>query len=153
MNRSDFYNDKRKERKINFLSDYRVVSRYLCKKHNIARAEFEMLLKMHSMGTFLRADFDSAQGVFPWSGKRWFTMQPKWVKVHRERKPSIGRNYKTYTITTKAKDMVEDCYRILCGEMSIPEEKRYNPIMKEETYSDKKYAEAIRAFNLARENL
>lgn len=46
--------------------------------------------------------------------------------------------------------MIEDCYRILCGEKDIPETSQHNPIMKEESYNDKRYAAAIRAFNSAR---
>ena len=153
MKRSDFYNDRRKERKINFLADYRIVRQYLQKKHGIAQAEFEMLCKMHSMGTFLKADFESTESVYPWSGHRWTEMLKAGLIVkYRDRKPSMGRNYNIYSIGKDAKNMVDECYKILCGEKAIPESKTFNPIMKEESYSDKKYAEAIRAFNRARNN-
>lgn len=153
MNKGDFYNDKRKERKINFFADIRVITRYLCTKHDIKRAEFEMLLKMHSMGTFLKADFDSAEGVFPWMKDRWFHMQKAgWIFRYRNRKPSEGRNYAIYSISEKAKKMIDTAYKIACGEEGIPESPQFNPIMKEERYSDKKYAEAIRAFNKTRQN-
>lgn len=152
MNRSDFYNDKRKERKVNFLADYRVVRKYLCRKYGLKQAQFEFLCKLHSLGTFLKADFEGAEGIIPWQCDRWAVMLGDTIVVHRERKPSEGRNYKIYTISDDAKYIIEECYRILCGEKSIPETARYNPIMREDSYSDKKYAEAIRMFNRARQN-
>lgn len=154
MNRGDFYNDKRKERRINFLEDYRVVSKYICRKHDMSRGDLEFLFKLHGMGTFIKKDFENSKGIISWDAERWFNMLTDGtIVVYRERKPSLGRNYKIYTISRKAKTIVEDCYKILCGELDIPEAPRYNPIMKEETYSDKKYAEAIRMFNKARKNL
>lgn len=150
MNREDFYSDRRKERKINFLGDYWVVNKYIITKYGVSRAEFAMVCKMHAMGTFLKADFDSIQGVFPWDHRRWKKMYGPWVERYRTRKPSAGRMYNIYTITHEAKRMVEECYQILCGEKNIPEENRFNKIMKEEVYSHKKYAEAIRSFNKER---
>lgn len=150
MNRSSFYQDKRKERTINFLADYPIVKKYFCRKHDISSSEFQFLCKLHALGTFLRQDFEQGESIFSWDNKRWTRMYGPWIRTYRERKPSEGRNYKIYTITDKGKKMVEDCYRMLCGEIPIPETKRHNPIMREETYSDKKYAAAIRAFNAAR---
>lgn len=153
MNRNSFYSDRRKERRVDFLADLRVVSRYICKKHEVQRSEFEMLLKMHAMGTFLKADFDCAEAIFPWTKDRWGKMlKAGWLVRYRHRKPSQGRNYNIYTITEKSKVMVEECYSILCGEKAIPEAPRFNPIMKESTYTDIRYAEAIRLFNKARQN-
>lgn len=150
MERSDFYCDKRKERKINFLEDYPVVRKYFCRKHDLSSQDFQFICKMHALGTFTRQGFEVNTYIFSWDNKRWNRMLGDWIKVYRERKPSAGRNYKIYTITPKAKKMVEDCYRMLCKEMPIPEDPRFNPIMKEETYTDKNYAAAIRAFNAAR---
>ena len=153
MQRNDFYQDKRKERTIDFLADYPVVRKYFCRKHDLSSQDFQFLCKLHSLGTFLRGDFEQGKLIFSWDVKRWERfLQEDFIKVYRERKPSEGRNYKIYTITYKSKKMVEDCYRMLCGEIPIPETPRFNPIMKEESYSDKNYAAAIRAFNAARNN-
>ena len=151
MERKTFYNDRRKERAIDFLADYRVVRRYFCRKHDLNQGDFEFLVKLHSLGTFLRQDFKNNVHTLAWDHKRWDRMYGEWVVVYRERKPSEGRKYRIYTISNKAKTMVEDCYRILCGEKAIPEVKQFNPIMAEESYEDKRYAKAIKAFNAARQ--
>ena len=150
MNRSDFYNDRRKERKIDFLADYPVVRRYFCRKFDLSNQDFQFLCKLHSLGTFIRGDFEENKTMFAWDPQRWNRMLGDWIEVYRERAPKQGRNYKIYTISLKAKRMIEDCYRMLCGEMDIPETPRYNPVMYEESYQDKRHAEAIRAFNAAR---
>ena len=153
MQRNDFYSDRRKERYIDFLADYPVVRKYFCRKFELSSQDFQFLCKLHSLGTFLRGDFEERRLIYSWDQKRWMRfLQDGWIIVYRERKPSAGRNYKIYTISHKAKNMVEDCYKMLCGEMPIPETPRFNPIMKEESYSDKHYADAIRAFNAARNN-
>lgn len=147
MNRSDFYNDRRKERKIDFLADFRLVRQYYCRRHGLTNGEFEFLCKLHSLGTFLRGDFDQCKNTLSWNKKRWNDMLGDWIVVYRKREPSKGKNYKIYTISPKAKNMIEDCYSILCGEKGIPETPQHNPIMKEKSYNDKRYAAAIRAFN------
>ena len=151
MERKDFYNDRRKERRIDFLADYRVVRKYFCKKYELGQAEFEFLLKLHSLGTFLRQDFEENRHTMAWQRELWDLLLHKHIIVYRERKPSEGRNYKIYTISKPTKYMIEDMYKILCGEKPIPETPRHNPIMYERSYNDKRYAKAIRAFNAARQ--
>lgn len=150
MKRSDFYVDKRKERTIDFLADYRVVRRYFCRKHNLVDADWEFLCKLHSLGTFIKADFENNKHTCNWNKNRWQNMLHEWIEVWRTRRPTKGQNYAIYTLTQKGKDAVESCYKILCGEKGIPETKQHNPIMKEETYTDKRYARAIREFNAER---
>lgn len=151
MNRSDFYNDRRKERKIDFLGDYRVVRRYFCRKHDLSAGEFEFICKLHALGTFIKQDFEQGRHVISWDPNTWFKLQKDWIKVYRERQPSRDRNYRIYSLNYKGKKMIEDCYKILCGEIPIPEDVKKNPIMKEETYNDKRFAKAIKAFNAARQ--
>lgn len=150
MNRKDFYNDNRKERRIDFLGDYRVVRKYLCRKHDLEAGEFEFLCKLHALDKFIKQDFLEHKHTISWNQRLWDDMFGTWIKVWRERKPSEGQNYKIYTITRKCKNMIEECYKILCGEIPIPEDIRKNPIMKKSTYQDKRYAKAIQLFNATR---
>lgn len=152
MERGSFYDGRRKERKIDFLADYRVVKRYFCRANDLRAGDFDLLLKLHSIGDFLRADFYENKGHLAWCRERWDRLHGKWIVTYRERRPSKGQNYKIYRISRSAHTMIERCYKTICGEIAIPETKRYNPIMKEKTYIDTKYAAAIRAFNLARNN-
>lgn len=150
--RGDFYDDKRKERKVNFLEDVRVIRRYFCRKHDLTPEHFEFLCKLHGLGTFIMADFHEHRQLMKWNKSRWNILYGTWIITHRERKPSAGRNYKIYKISPKAKRMIEECYDILCGKKGIPEELHRNPMMREDTYNDKRYAKAVRQFNEARNN-
>lgn len=154
MTREDFYDWRREERKIDFLADYRVVRKYFCARHDLSASEIEMLWKLHSLGKFIKNDYEITRGIHPWDPKRFqFYMDNGWIKVWRQRKPSIGQNYKIYEVTRKCKMMVEEFYKIMCKEIPIPTDLKKNPIMKRETYTDKVYAHAILNFNKAMENL
>ena len=158
MKRSDFYDDRRKVRKINFLADYRTVRKYFLRRYDIKQAEFELILKLHDVefiagrpGTFVKEDFISGEVTANWNEDRWLELRKndEWIRVVRERKPSQNRNFAIFGLSDKAKSMVNYTYEILCGEKPIPETKQHNPIMKRETYSDKTYATAIIEFNKA----
>ena len=80
-------------------------------------------------------------------------LKDEWIYVYRERNPKLQQNYKIYRLTRKGRVMIEYFYDILCGVKPIPESKQHNPIMKEESYNDKRYAAAIKAFNAARSKI
>lgn len=150
MNRSDFYNDRNKERKINFLSGIRLVRRYFCRKYDISQTDMELLWRLHDLEKFIREDFLHAAGLASWDAGRFKKLlENDWIKVWRKRAPSKGQRYNIYCLTYKAKSIINDTYKILCGEMEIPTSKRANPIMKRETYNDKVYANEIDRFNEA----
>lgn len=150
--RGDFYDDNRKERKVDFLANVRVIRKYFCRKNGLEAGEFEFICKLHSFKHFRMDDFNDNKHLMSWDTRKWRKMYGVWIIVHRHRKPSEGRNYKLYKLSPKGHRMIEDCYDILCGAKPIPEDVRKNPIMKEDTYNDKRYAAAIRKFNEARNN-
>ena len=146
--RKDFYDDRRKELSLNFLADYRVVRQYFCKKYGYSQGEIETIWKLHELGKFINGDIEMIKGVFGWNFDEIMTKLKHKGAVETWREKSPGRNYKIYTLSRNCKGMVKDFYKILCGEIPIPESLKANPIMREERYSDKKYASAIRDFNV-----
>ena len=151
MTRKQVYNPRRNERKVDFLYGIRVIRKYLCNKYNLQQGDFELLCDLHALRKFRRQDFENGTVTLTWDKQRWKRLlDDEWIKVYRERNAKKGRNYKIYCLTYKGKTTIEYFYQILCGEKPIPETPQHNPIMKEETYNDKRYASAIRAFNAAR---
>ena len=115
------------------------------------QGDFELLCDLHALRRFRRQDFENGTITLRWDQDRWERLvEADWIKVYRERRPKKGQNYKIYSLTYKGKSTIEYFYKILCGEKPIPETPQHNPIMKEETYQDKRYAIAIKAFNAAR---
>ena len=154
MSRDEIYDFRRNERKLNFLYGIRTVRYYFLRKYGLEQGDFELICDLHAIKTFRREDFENGIITLTWDRKRWQRMlQDEWIYVYRERKPSEGRNYKIFKITKKAHNMIERFYRILCGEEPIPENTIVNPVMKKESYQDKRYAAAIQAFNAARQKL
>lgn len=149
MDKNSFYDSRRKEREFDFLADYRIVRQYFCRKYDLTQAEIELIWKLHSLGKFIKNDIEATKYVFDWNfHKMVYQLQTKGhITVWRERKPSEGQNYKIYQLSRRTKTMVEDFYKILCGEEPIPEDEKKNPIMKREGYSDKVYSVAIQDFN------
>ena len=151
MTRQQVYNPRRNERRVDFLYGIRVVRRYFCRKYDLFQGDFELLCDLHALRRFRRQDFENGTITLRWDQDRWERLvEADWIKVYRERRPKKGQNYKIYSLTYKGKSTIEYFYKILCGEKPIPETPQHNPIMKEETYQDKRYAIAIKAFNAAR---
>lgn len=154
MNREEVYNPRRRERKMDFLYGIRVVRKYFCSKNDLRQGDFELICDLHALNTFRRDDFDNGTITLSWNQDRWKMMlDNEWIKVYREREPTKGRNYKIYKITRKASEMIEQFYQTLCGERPIPTTKQHNPVMKEKSYNDKRFAKAMRAFNEARSKI
>ena len=147
--RADFYNDRKKELSLNFLANYRTVRQYFCKKYGFSQSEIETIWKLHELGHFLNGDIDMVKGTHGWNFRELMGRLMKKGAVETWREKAPGRNYKIYCLSRNCKGMVKDFYKILCGEIPIPESTKANSIMKEDKYSDKKYATAIREFNLS----
>lgn len=150
MTRKDFYDSVRKERRIDFCADLRVVRQFFLRKYGITQADFEFLLKLDSLDKFIKQDFEEGEIVCHWDKHRWKRLRKndEWIVVWRRRDGS-AKNYNIYKTSKKCSEMVTRFYKMLCGEEFIPEDPRSNPIMKKETYSDKTYSTAMINFNKA----
>ena len=146
MNRKSFYNDARRERKIDFLANWRTVRWYFCRKYNLPKDDLEYLLKLDSMDIFDRRDADNEGKILAWSKARWDRLRRDgWVDVFAER--DKNNKYKKFRTSRKCREVVTLIYRTLCGEVPIPESGRSNPIAKREAFTEKVYMSAIEEFN------
>jgi len=151
------YNKKAKKitrtvrvREANYLKYWRVVSYWAKKKYDITGPELDMLLYLFDMPYFRREDFNYYGKTMSWDKQRFIKMKRKNL-VRLWRTGGDGKNKANlYELTTLGKTICITVYKKLSGEEGISEQKRSNPIMKNETFSDKMYSDIIKKMNANR---
>ena len=123
----------------------------MARKYGLKMADFELLMELYSLEKFTRQDFliGAITGGFDnhkW--KRLYRPDGSGMIVMWRSKASKCLNgtqarYNIYELSQKAKRMVNDTYKICCGEKEIPLTERSNEIMKGKTLSDRAKREAI----------
>ena len=145
MDRSDFI--ERGELKVDFLKNYRLVSRWACVNNNLGVADLELLFYLDPIVYFTIQDFKDGTLYYSWDKTRFYRLQKeKWIEKVHMGKGRIGDHNK-YKISYKGKHLITRIYKILIGEESLPESTKRNKIMKRERYIDKVYSQAIKKFN------
>ncbi len=145
MERSDFI--ERGEIKVDFLKNYRLVSRWATKNNNLNVADLELLFYLDPIQYFTIDDFKTGTLFYSWDKERFYRLQQDgWIdKTHFGR----GRrgDHNKYKISQKGKLLINKIYRILVGQEDLPSSAKRNSIMKRKTYIDKVYSQAIKKFN------
>ena len=145
MERSDFI--ERGEVKVDFLKNYRLVSRWATKYNNLNVADLELLFYLDPIQYFTIDDFKTGTLFYSWDKERFYRLQKDgWIdKTHFGR----GRrgDHNKYKVSQKGKLLINRIYRILIGEEDLPSSAKRNSIMKRKTYIDKVYSQAIKEFN------
>ena len=145
MERSDFI--ERGEIKVDFLKNYRLVSRWATKNNNLNVADLELLFYLDPIQYFTIDDFKTGTLFYSWDKERFNRLQQDgWIdKTHFGR----GRrgDHNKYKISQKGKLLINKIYRILVGQEDLPSSAKRNSIMKRKTYIDKVYSQAIKKFN------
>jgi DNA-binding PadR family transcriptional regulator len=145
MERSDFI--ERGEIKVDFLKNYRLVSRWATKNNNLNVADLELLFYLDPIQYFTIEDFKTGTLFYSWDKERFYRLQQDgWIdKTHFGR----GRrgDHNKYKISQKGKLLINKIYRILVGQEDLPSSAKRNSIMKRKTYIDKVYSQAIKKFN------
>ena len=145
MERSDFI--ERGEVKVDFLKNYRLVSRWATKNNNLNVADLELLFYLDPIQYFTIDDFKTGTLFYSWDKERFYRLQKDgWIdKTHFGR----GRrgDHNKYKVSQKGKLLINKIYRILIGEEDLPSSAKRNSIMKRKTYIDKVYSQAIKEFN------
>lgn len=145
MTRKDFV--ERGEVKVDFLKHYRLVSRVMCKKHDLNIADLELLFYLDPIKYFTIQDFKDGTLFYSWDKKRFYRLQSQgWLEKIHIGNGRLGDHNK-YKVSSKGKRMINRIYKMLIGEEDLPESAQRNKIMKRESYSDKVYSQAIKAFN------
>ena len=145
MERSDFI--ERGEIKVDFLKNYRLVSRWATKNNNLNVPDLELLFYLDPIHYFTIDDFKTGTLFYSWDKERFYRLQQDgWIdKTHFGR----GRrgDHNKYKISQKGKLLINKIYRILVGQEDLPSSAKRNSIMKRKTYIDKVYSQAIKKFN------
>jgi DNA-binding PadR family transcriptional regulator len=145
MDRSDFI--ERGELKVDFLKNYRLVSRWATKNNSLNVADLELLFYLDPIQFFTINDFKTGTLFYSWDKERFYRLQKDgWIdKTHFGR----GRrgDHNKYKVSQKGKLLINRIYRILIGEEDLPSSAKRNSIMKRKTYIDKVYSQAIKEFN------
>ena len=150
MKRSDFV--ERGEVVVDFLKNYRLVSRWACKTHDLKIADLELLFYLAPLIYFTQKDFKEGTFFYRWDKNRFYRLQREGWIDKAIGKPEAGhRGSSKYKVSTKGKRLVNRVYRILIDQEDIPESIQANSLMKRVSYTDKVYSEAIKAFNRNKE--
>ena len=105
MDRSDFI--ERGELKVDFLKNYRLVSRWACKNNNLSVADLELLFYLDPIVYFTIDDFKDGTLYYSWDKTRFYRLQKDgWIdKVHIG-KGRVGDHNK-YKISYKGKFLIK----------------------------------------------
>jgi DNA-binding MarR family transcriptional regulator len=128
-----------------YLKYWRVIRQYVKAKYKISQAQLDMLLFLKSEDYFSKDKFDEFDKLLSWNEHRFKKLlRDGWIEVFRKRK---GRRKGLYTLSFKSKHLVASIYKKLSGE-EIPTTPSHNPMfLKNVSYTDKRYRDAIIAMN------
>lgn len=132
--------------KSDYLKFYRVINKYIKLKYDLSQPDLDMIMFLYSEGYFGTGEFNEFASVINWDRRRFLRLiEDGWIEKFRERK---GRRRALYTLTFKAKRMVDSYYRKLNGG-PINDKDTTHPLfrVKEATYSTKVYRNMIRKMN------
>ena len=146
MKRSDFV--ERGEVKVDFLKNYRLISRWACKTHDLQIADLELLFYLDPLIYFTVKDFKEGTLFYCWDKKRFYRLLKQgWIEKTIDRLDNGNKGHNKYKVSTKGKRLISRIYRILIDKEELPESPKRNKLMKRESYTDKVYSQAIKAFN------
>jgi len=115
-----------------WLKYFRVVRFWVRETYGIKYAELEMLLFLYGENLFTRRDFDDYQKIMGWNIERFNGLVTDgWVIKWRERHARTESDL--YTLSFKAKRIMNAFYKKLSGDDVISENPNKNPIFKKNT--------------------
>ena len=145
MTRKDFI--ERGEVKVDFLKNYRLVHRWACRNNDLKTADLELLFYLDPIKYFTVKDFKAGTLFYSWDKDRFYRLlREGWIDKAIGREENGNKGHNKYKTSSKARKLINRIYRILIDQEELPESARNN-IMKRESYSDKVYSQAIKAFN------
>lgn len=134
-----------REKRFNFLKNWRVVRYYIMRKYNITQVELEMLLYLYDENLFTKRDFKDFEQSMAWRKERFDQlMEKEYIRLWRK---GTGNQASLYELTMSAKMICNQTYKKLTGEEHISESPNQNIVFKGEKYMDKIYRKLIRKMN------
>jgi hypothetical protein len=139
-----------KSNKRDYLKFWKVIREYFKVRHNLSQADLDMLLYLYSERYFNITTFREYEKIFPWDKKRFYRLiHEGWIELFASRqkgRPAM-RSKALYSLSYKAKRMINSIYKKLEGE-EIPETMCNNPMFKKNVrFSDKVYSNMIITMN------
>lgn len=124
-----------------YLKYWRVIRQYIKVKYGLTQSDLDLILFLNSEGYFNKDKFEEFDRILSWEVQRFDRLlRDGWIEVFRKRQ---GRIKGLYTLSYKAKRVVTSIYKKLNGE-EMPTSPSQNPMfLKNVSYTDRRYREAI----------
>ncbi len=124
-----------------YLKYWRVIRQYVKVKYGLTQSDLDVILFLNSEGYFNKDKFEEFDRILSWDVQRFDRLlRDGWIEVFRKRQ---GRIKGLYTLSYKAKRVATSIYKKLNGE-EMPTSPSQNPMfLKNVSYTDRRYREAI----------
>jgi hypothetical protein len=130
---------QRREPKYDFLKYWRII------RYDLSTADLEMLLYLYTQGIFTYYEFAEYGNFFGWDRKRFKRLKENgWIHCWQNKR---NGEYRLYEITRHGRHVCTNMYKMLNGDMLIPETSQNNPVMRKKRFSEKILALGIKRFN------
>jgi len=124
-----------------YLKYWRVIRQYVKVKYGLTQSDLDVILFLNSEGYFNKDKFEEFDRILSWDVQRFDRLlRDGWIEVFRKRQ---GKIKGLYTLSYKAKRVATSVYKKLNGE-EMPTSPSQNPMfLKNVSYTDRRYREAI----------
>jgi len=124
-----------------YLKYWRVIRQYVKIKYGLTQSDLDLILFLNSEGYFNKDKFQEFDRILSWDVQRFDRLlRDGWIEVFRKRQ---GKIKGLYTLSYKAKRVATSIYKKLNGE-EMPTSPSQNPMfLKNVSYTDRRYREAI----------
>lgn len=111
----------------------------------MTQSDLDVILFLNSENYFSKDKFEEFDRILSWDENRFDNLlRDGWIEVFRKRK---GKIKGLYSLSYKAKRVITSIYKKLNGE-ELPTSPSQNPMfLKNVSYSDRRYREAIMSMN------
>jgi len=132
-----------------YLKYYRAMRMWAKAKHGLTTPDLEILFFLHSENLFKLSFIKEVQCTFSWDNRRFKRLlDDGWITLWRENSKGEAA---LYTVSHKAKILMNNIYARLEGKVAISEDPTNNPIYKKDaTYSQNMTKRVFRKMNLTR---
>jgi hypothetical protein len=141
---------KMKSNKRDYLKYWKVIREYFKVRYNLSQGDLDMLLYLYSERYFNATTFNKYENIFAWDKERFYRLKSEgWIELFSTKQPgrAASRSKAIYSLSYKAKRMVNSMYKKLEGE-EIPETMCNNPMFKKNVrFADKVYRDMIITMN------
>ena len=128
-----------------YLKYWRIIRQYIKVKYHLTQSDLDVILFLNSEDYFSKDKFEEFDKILSWDENRFNKLlRDGWIEVFRKRK---GKTKGLYNLSYKSKRVISSIYKKLNGE-EMPTSPSQNPMfLKNVSYSDRRYRNAIIKMN------